>query len=264
MSARLSRPAVAAIRNKAVALQFTLSRWAEWMTAYRTLPPQTYEAPEGFAGMEYLTRAHQAALSAEAALTMVGRGPDVAGNDAATCLRDWLLRFRDGDPAGWADANTVGGWSRNPAAYRTDVLQDELRRLGLIVENLGREITFAPDDGAGTAGAEVIAAVRLEGEPATPPTPPPPEWDFNIPGSFVYKGERHDNLTNQQLEILGAFARARNHTLTHTDLSAYGSSLRLYTYISELNKALRRCWKLSENPIRSIPDAQAYCLHLPS
>jgi hypothetical protein len=136
------------------------------VTAYRSLPA-IHEAPEGTAGLGHLARAHLAAVVTEAALARLGIGPGAPANDEAACLRDWLLRLRDGDIAGWGDATAAGGWPRGPAATRTDVLQAELRRLGLIVEDLGRAVAFAPADGAGTTAAEAIAAVSLEGEPST-------------------------------------------------------------------------------------------------
>jgi hypothetical protein len=209
---------VAAIRGKAAALQFALSRWAEWLTAYRGLP-EIHKAPEGLAGLGHVARAHQAAICAESALALVGLGPGAAGNGAAACLRDWLLRLRHGDAAGWGDASAAGGWPRGPAAERTDALDDELRRLGLIVEDLGREVVFAPADGEGTSAAEVITAVRLYGEPA-PPGPPDPECRNGLTlasGGYTYRGRRYD-LSGRPLAMLRALLASRTQCRTADEL----------------------------------------------
>jgi hypothetical protein len=93
-----------------------------------------------------------------------------------------------------------------------------------------------------------------------------PAWDFSEPGRFSYQGTSHDRLTGKQLQILAAFARAKRYTLTHQEIvdACDGSDERIHVYICELNSALRRCWKLSENPIQPIQDFRAYCLHPPS
>ena len=41
-------------------------------------------------------------------------------------------------------------------------------------------------------------------------------------------------------------------------------TLHHYDEISELNKALRKCWKLTDNPIRRVCGVKAYCLCPPS
>jgi len=92
-------------------------------------------------------------------------------------------------------------------------------------------------------------------------------WEF-MPGSFRYGNDWHE-MTPQGLRLLEAFSRAKRLTLTHTQIkeaaTGEGDGDRHYAYVADLNKALRKCWKLPKTwkPVVPIRGAGAYRLRLP-
>ncbi len=91
-------------------------------------------------------------------------------------------------------------------------------------------------------------------------------WEF-IPGKFRFNTAQWYDLTTQNLKLLEAFSRDKQHTLTHDaidNLCSEGYSVSPYNCISRLNKALCKCWKLKEKPIKAVHRSKAYRLYPPS
>jgi hypothetical protein len=142
----LSHDTLIQISIKASALQAALEGWVQWLSAYSCAPSFLADA-EKHIGLGRLQQAHLRALAVEAALGRAELGPATFaqrtyrfGGGIVVALRDWLLRLRGGDPAGWGDAAASGGWPCGAAAQRLDVLKQEVKRLDTIVKELEKAV----------------------------------------------------------------------------------------------------------------------------
>jgi hypothetical protein len=99
---------------------------------------------------------------------------------------------------------------------------------------------------------------------------PESDWEFKLDG-FRYKTMWHD-LSGQKLRLLKAFVDAEDMTLSHRridEVCGDNLTLRAYTYVCELNKALRKLLELDKRPVRPIrgrhPGGEKYYrLHPPA
>lgn len=92
---------------------------------------------------------------------------------------------------------------------------------------------------------------------------PADPWEFRH-GQFRYQAGVWHNLPPVSWKLLRAFVGARGQTLTHDKIGEActdgHSHDRIYAYVSELNKALRKALNATANPIKPIPRQKAYCL----
>ena len=93
-------------------------------------------------------------------------------------------------------------------------------------------------------------------------------WEFGVDG-FRYKTAAWHKLNKQPLRLLEAFVNARRMTLTIEEVNQAATGDletdidRPYAYVSELNKELRRIWKVQDNPVHAIRGASTYQLQPP-
>jgi hypothetical protein len=91
-------------------------------------------------------------------------------------------------------------------------------------------------------------------------TPPGAAWEFAI-GRFRY-GDKWFDLSGQKLALLETFVSSLHHTLLHNEIRGVCSpqiqARRPYAYVSELNKALCKLFKLNESPICPVRGENAY------
>jgi hypothetical protein len=91
------------------------------------------------------------------------------------------------------------------------------------------------------------------------------DWSFSV-GGFRYKNKSYQ-LAGQKLALLEAFVNAHDTTLSHREInntcSAGFAVSRHHQYVSELNRELRRFWRVKDNPVQPIRGSDAYRLYPP-